>query len=235
MSSSSINTFQPAHVLGCACDQCSLVNIKPLMKFPIPRAILQKHGRGFNGLKPTKAKLWSTTGITQTAANTALNLLETITFAPGTFPEINNWILIYDECRMLSCKVHYEFDIAVEPTAATASAVNAAAAITFDAAVASPSNLYGVMEESFNTGPLYIGSKVSTSTQRKMGVLSASPGRSLAPVTSSDCPGNAWFIVDSATPPTMFVGQYFASAAGAAGTTRITRLYELDVEFRIRT
>jgi hypothetical protein len=213
-----------------------MIDIKPkLLRPPIPRSLLTKRGSGFNGLKPVKAKLWSTTGVSTSAANTALSLLETITFAVGTFPEINNWILIYDECRMLKCKVHYEFDIAVEPTAATALAPTAACAITFDAAVAAPSNLYGVMEESYNSGPYYLGCKVSTSTQKKLATLAASPGRCLAPVTSSDTPGNSWFIIDSATPPTMFVGQFFSSAAGAVGTTRITRLYELDVEFRIRT
>lgn len=231
-----MSSSSSSHVSGCLCDTCAMIDIKPkLLKPPIPRSLFSKRGNGFSGLKPVKAKLWSTTGVTTTAANTALNLLETITFAPGTFPEISNWILLYDECRMLKCKVHYEFDIAVEPTPATALAPTAACAITFDAAVAAPTNLYGVMEESYNSGPLYLGCKVSTSTQRKLATLVATPGRNLAPVTSSDTPGNAWFIVDSATPPTMFIGQFFSTAAGAVGTVRITRLYELDVEFRIRT
>jgi hypothetical protein len=112
-------------------------------------------------------------------------------------------------------------------------------AIGFDPTAGTPSSVNNVLEETFMAGPLLLGGGVNGNsrdpTLSAFRTIRARPPVALAPITGSDCPGNAWFCVDGTTPPTIFVWMGYCSALVGAGTLNYTAYHEMDVEFRLRT
>jgi hypothetical protein len=219
------------------------VVVRPTFKEVIHRMSNSRSG-GFTGLKPVKLKLWSVEIGSASAAATALSAAPDINFNASTFPELTSWLAIYDECRVLKVKVHYKFYCGITPSSAPTQ-TDVACAIVFDPSVSAPASIGGVCEETFSSGPMIVhaGSNaggttlptgVLTGLCEKFNVLTATPNK-LAPISSSDCPGSSWFVMDGATPPTVFTHAFYGTALGAGGVINQRAYYELDVEMRIRT
>jgi hypothetical protein len=188
-------------------------------------------------LKPIKVKLFSVQTTLTTGAAAALSWIVPVTFASATFPEIAAFTTLYDECRVLGVKVHYTL---YEPAPGTAPSLSTGAvAIGFDPTAGTPSSTNNVMEESYMEGPLLLGAGVNNNsrdpTLSSYRIITAKPPAMLAPITSSDCPGKAWFCVDGTTPPTIFTWQGYFSALAGPGTLNYTAYFELDAEFKLRT
>jgi hypothetical protein len=201
----------------------------------IPRTLLRA-SHGFLGLRPIRVKLFSSQQSVNSSVATALTFLTAVTYNSATFPELIDFNAIYDECRMLAIKVHWRPFATVPSSAAITNIIAGAAAIGFDPSAGAPSSLGNIMQESYADGPLTLScSTVSTipSCERMRVVAGRVP--SLAPITSSDCPGSAWFTVDGATPPTLATFSIYFNALGALGVVSAFYQYELDVEFRLRT
>jgi hypothetical protein len=148
-------------------------------------------------------------------------------------------MLVYDEIRMINAHFHFVFGYSVPGTGTELAVCNAA--VTFDPSAGAPTTSYGLLEESFNSGPLVniIGNAggVGQVVTRPNGRMDLVTGRAprLAPISTSDCPGSAWICLDGATPPTMLVQQAYCAPLGTGGISTITYFTSLDVEFRLRT
>jgi len=245
MSSFPPSLFPPsAHPDGCRCDRCSYLapsiglesapatNLKAMLRGSRSRG-------GFSGLRPIKIKLWSNLVTNLSAAATPLAQLSVIGLSTGTFPELSSFLPIYDEARLITVHLHH---MLFASTAATGAPFQSTGAmnIQFDPSASAPTSLAQALEESYNSGPLFVTPGVNGTAQqssffnqpyRKM---HASVPK-LAPITGSDCPGSAWFTLDSATATTMCcIGQY-TLALGTLGITAAQFLIELDLELRLRT
>jgi len=93
-----------------------------------------------------------------------------------------------------------------------------------------------LLSEAHNSGPRWVNGNVSPSVLNgeHMETLSAKTPGPLAPITSSDVPGSAWWAVDGGTPPTIFAYRIYIPPIGNPGTTANYMLVELDVEFKLR-
>jgi len=168
-------------------------------------------------------------------AATSLTYLRAVTFNTTSFPELADFIQIYDECRMIGVKLHYTFHLSTAATAAPTSSI-AGAAIGFDPSANAPSSITSILQESFCHGPLWItvNGVADYPTQRPFSIIHGKVP-SLAPITASDCPGSAWFTVDGATPPVLCTLMAYGTALGTLGVIQVVTLCELDLEFRLRT
>jgi len=194
---------------------------------------------GFNRAamsKPIKVKLFSAPVVTVSAVNTAIALNTNVVYNTATFPEQASFAAVYDECRVLGVKVHYFFYLG------TSSSSNGggpcALAINFDPTSPAPTGLVSILSQAHNTGAHFLSSSVivtSVATAHgKYPTLSARTPGPLAPITSSDVPGSAWFAVDGGTAPIIFNMNAYTSPIGALGVTNLSVFYELDVEYRLR-
>lgn len=219
------------------------VVVRPTFKEVIHRMSNSRSG-GFNGLKPIKVKMWSVVISTSSAAATALSSAADVNFNASTFPELASWLAVYDECRVLKIKAYYKFYCGITPTSAPTQ-TDVAAAIIFDPTVSAPASLGGVCEETYSSGPmmLHTGSNnggtttptgVLTGLVEKFHCITATPNK-LAPISSSDCPGSSWFVMDGATPPTLFAFPIYGTALGPGGVLSNRAYFEIDAELRIRT
>jgi hypothetical protein len=199
------------------------------------RMAVSRQGKGF-GLRPIARKMWSGITITTSAPGTAMSMSTAIVFNNATLPELQPLMVLYDEARVLSVKLHYRF---YQTAAGTGPDLAfGAVAITFDPNVTGPTASYTLLEEEFKEGPLYLSNSTNgnatSPTTGRMSVLSARPPVPLAPITSSDCPGKAWFTLDG-TPPTVAMVQAYLTPLAGTGTTSIAYFMELDAEFRLTT
>jgi len=202
-----------------------------------------KNGKSFNGLKPIRVKLISGELISTSAAATANTINSNVTFSSSTFPEVADFSTVYDECRIVEVKVHYLPYITVAAGTSQVQSASMALAIGFDPSVGNPTTPQGVMEETFSTPPMRLFPGVNNGNLNNSGdcfaqtykVLKAKPPVALAPITSADCPGAAWFCVDGGTAPIIFQWYGYINALGTSGVTNVAYFYELDVEFRLRT
>jgi len=178
--------------------------------------------------------------LTHSAAATALTINNNVVFASATFPEIADFALLYDEARLVGVKVHWLPWVTVPGASNSASF---AVAVGFDPSVGGATAPNQVLEETFHQGPFRLFPGVNGATQQNSGtcfaqkyqILHARPPAKLAPITSSDCPGSAWFCVDGATAPILFQWIGYINSTGAAGVTNVSSFFELDMEFRLRT
>jgi len=172
------------------------------------------------------------------AAGTANTINSPVSFNSSTFPEVADYAVVYDECRVLGVKLHYYPLVTVGGASATASC---AFAIGFDPTVGSPSAPQQVLEEAFSAGPFRLHAGINGGTIQSgdmlhsYRILRAHPLVPLAPITSSDVPGSAWFAVDGGTAPTICQVIGYINSLGTAGVSVVNFFVELEVEFRLRT
>jgi hypothetical protein len=196
-------------------------------------------GKSFMGLKPIRVRLISGEVINTSTAGAANTINSNVTFTSSTFSEIADFALLYDECRVLYVKVHYRPFITTTGTGAQSAAC--AFAIGFDPSVSSAGSPAGVLQETHSVGPFRLfpgvnGNNLQSSIMlEKYLTISAKTPPPLAPITSSDVPGSAWFAVDGSTAPIIFQWYGLVNAIGTGGITNVAAFYELDVEFRLRT
>jgi hypothetical protein len=203
--------------------------IKKMLHAAKPRGNSKK---GFGGLQPVKAKLWSNVNTNATSANSALAVNNTVTLNASTFPELTNWGLVYDEMRCLNITLHWT---AVPTTLGSVANVAIASAIEFDPNTGAPNSVNGVMESTYNSGIHYLSNSAPTLPIYPAKKYSAKTPGPLMPITSSDCPGNGWITLETATNPAMCVVSAYGPTLGTSGVYQFQYFVELDVEFRMRT
>jgi len=204
----------------------------------IPRTFLRSSGFQRALTRPIKAKLFSNLVVSSSAANAAMSYANVYTFAASNFPEVTSYSTLYDEARVLNVKLHYTF----VPTTQTATygVAPAAMAISFDPTVAAPTQTYQCLSEAHTTGLLAVPvsntqcGATNVYSGGRLPYLSAKLPSPLAPITSSDCPGSAWFALDAGTAPSIFVQRLFCTPLGALGVSACYTVAEIDVEFRLR-
>lgn len=187
---------------------------------------------------PIRTTLTSIEFNAASVAGSANAILSPVTFASTNFPEIADYTQIYDECRMLKMRLHY---YPIVSTAGGSPTVSCAFALGFDPSIGTYSAPNQVLEEAFSQGPFRLHAGINGATVQSgdmlhpYRVLHAHPPVKLAPITSADVPGSAWFCVDGGTAPTLAMVQGYINSLGGAGVTSFYYFLEIDVEFRLRT
>jgi hypothetical protein len=194
---------------------------------------LKGTGRSFTGLKPVRAKLFSSAFATNGVANTAYGAITNVTTA--NFSEFTSFEAVYDEMRVLAVVFHWMPYLSV----ASSAPVTVTASVEFDPTAGAPSAIYQPLEGSFSAGPYFLTSAssgtVNEPTVRKYFQIHADPPAPLAPITGSDVPGKSWFAMDTGTPVNLFTWQMCTTTPTGGGVVSGTYLHELHVEFRLRT
>jgi hypothetical protein len=259
--SSSTIAVSKKHPVGCFCSICEdyiadeLSGVELVSSGPVnrPLAVDMSHiksllrqgvvhkgkGKGsFKSMKPIRVKLTSQ-GQNYTSGAGASNSINTnVAFSTTNFPELADFSVVYDEVRVLNITMHYYASIT---TAGTTLIAPCAFSVAFDPTVGTPSSVTTVVEEQYAHGPMMLmagingGSNQSGNFLQKYHKLRAKVPGPLAIITSSDCPGNAWFTVDAGTAPIILVNYSYITALGGSGVSTISVYYELDCEFRLRT
>jgi hypothetical protein len=239
-SSSSSSVVKSLHPLGCQCDACCTVSVpRPVNTLRTLLRGAKGPGRGgFDGLRPIKVKLWSVVGGTTSSAASNLAQISLWSLSTGNFPELADFLAIYDQLRMIKVRVHAFPFVSLAPAASpftSTTVIN----LQFDPSVSAPSSITNALQESYHVGPFetVCGTNsyaASAPFQQKYLTLSATPPK-LAPITGSDCPGSSWITLDATTAPTMCAVGYYSTALGTSGTVTMKLYVELDVELRLRT
>jgi hypothetical protein len=193
---------------------------------------------GFDGLKPIKVKLWSVVGGTSSSGASANAQISLWSLSTGNFPELTDFLAIYDEIRMLSVRVHAFPYVSLAPAAAPFTST-CVFNVQFDPSVSAPSSITNALQESYHVGPIEVccgtnAYAASAPFQQKYLSRSAKPPK-LAPISGSDCPGSSWITLDATTAPTMVAVGYYTTALGTSGIVSMKLYVELDVELRLRT
>jgi len=184
---------------------------------------------GFRGLKPVRAKMWSSGIGSNSGSGSALNAATNVSTA--SFTEIASYAAVYDEMRVLSGVLHWHAF-----TNATGSQPNSVAwmAVNFDPITPVPSTY--PQGFTYNTGPyaLYSENAGTPFGPQKYHKLSFKMPGPLAPITSTDIPGNAWIALDTSTAPVLLDVVQHVDAFGGSGTSGTYFFLELNCEFRMR-
>jgi hypothetical protein len=241
------------HASDCPCDDCSLALVSntsstsasstPKDTSTISLKSAMTHlslktgrsiGRGFKGLKPVRAKIYSTLFGAVSSASTALTINGNVTLTAGNFPEIASWMTVYDEMRVLGGRLHF-CNWLVGAASSSPNISIGAVAVMFDPTAGAPSTVDGVLQESFSayTHPI-TGYSLSTNPPF-MKSLPFHVGKPLISLTSNDVAGSSWFTLDNSSTPTMGVVHLFATDCGTGSIVGCKYQLEFDVEFRMRT
>lgn len=188
--------------------------------------------------KPIRVSLFSNATTAGSAANTALGVAANITFATSNYPEISSYAGVYDECRILGVKLHYNFYTAVLATAAFQDGAGVAA-LAFDPTISAPATLSSALSEAHSSGLHWVAATLNNPPLAVMNkgslpMLYAKMPPPLAPITSSDIPGSAWFCIDGSTPPNLFTVLAYAPPIGTTGVVGFYYVTEIEAEFRLR-
>jgi len=200
----------------------------------ISRALLRESGLRLN---QSQMSLWSGGVTSVSSAATALNANVNLTFDSSNFPELTSLGAIYDEARVTSIKVHYAFY--ATGSVAVYGGVAGVVAVGFDPQLATAS-FNNVVEQQYNTGPRWIGayspgSAINTSLQAGvLPCLTVPTPSPLSLLTSTECPGNGWFAIESAAQP--IIGKLHAYAYPGPALCVVNLLYFVEVacHFRMR-
>jgi len=200
----------------------------------IPRSLLRQGG---SRLKQAHMSLWS--GMTQavSSAATALNTNTNITFDSTTFPEWTSISALYDECQVHHINLHYIWF--GSGAVATYGGLAAVAALGFDPQI-STSSFNNVIEQEHHTGPLAVGfynpgnGPDSVYVGGKFNVLHAKMPPPLDVITSTECPGSAWFTMETAAQPIISKLHLYAYAGPALAVTNCLYFLEVNCSFRMR-
>lgn len=199
----------------------------------VPRNLLRT-----TRFQPLSTKLFSSQATSGSAANTALSVAINISFAAATFPEIATFEALYDEVRVKAITIHFMFYTALYATAAQQNGAGVCS-LTWDSAGALPTSLGNILTNPINSGlreiqaqagcppvPVYPGGRLQTLHSRTPNGVDV--------ISSTECPGNAWFSLIAASNPTVGVINAYIPAIGTTGVTGFWYLIELDVDFRLR-
>jgi hypothetical protein len=170
------------------------------------------------------------------AANTALVGNVVWGLNSTNFPDLTNIIGLFDEMRIIKGRIHFMFN--TDTVGAGFNQVTPAAlGVTFDPISTAPTSVTSVMNQSYHTQPYLLNSTSTLLSPQpyRLETLSFTMPSPLAPITSSDIPGSAWFALDGGTAPTLLLIQYWCDRMGAGGTSALTYIVELDIELKIRT
>jgi hypothetical protein len=247
------------HASDCPCDDCSLAGLPssssqttssatpatkdtPTISLKSTMTRLQhislktgsRTGRGFSGLKPVRAKLYSTLFGAISAATAALTVNSNVTLTAGNFPEIASWMTVYDEMRIIKGALHYSNWIQIQASA-NPNLSFGAIAIMFDGTAAAPTTVDGVMQETFSRFLTPLSGASIASAHPTMHKLDFNVGKPLVSLTSNDMVGSSWFTLDSTSAPSMAVVHLYATDGGTNAVTGLKYVLEFDVEFRMRT
>jgi hypothetical protein len=200
-----------------------------------------REGGAFSGLKPIKVRLTTPMYTDTGSAATANTLSRIVQFTSTFFSEIASYSALYDEARVLSVKLLCQPFISTNATVAPFWSFFSTS-LEFDTLVAAPGSLIQPMEASHHLGPLFLVPLTNSATQGGNGnpvqfhtLRAKLPGPSLAIIDSTDCPGTAWFTLDSGTNVQLFNHRAFLSATGSTGVTTLASFYVIECEFRMRT
>jgi len=204
------------------------------------RSLLRKHVTGFKGskIKPIKVNLVSVEFTNSSTAGSANALNSSLQFNTSNFIELPDFAAVYDEARLLNARLHYYPTITTAGTAPTAAC---AFAVEFDPTVGYASAPNAVLEAAYSAGPFRLHAGINGATIQSGDMLrpyrriDGRPPCPLAPITSSDVPGNAWFAVDGSTAPTLAVFLGYINSLGTGGVSSCSWFWELEMEFRLRT
>jgi hypothetical protein len=201
----------------------------------IHRAVAMRGGRksDFLNKKPFRTKLWSNVSNNSSGANSALQYSQPTAYNSAAFPDFTNILALFDEMRVIKGVMHFHFSTS---TAGTAYYI-ASAAVGFDPTLGTPTTDTQNFIQTYHSPPIFVsGTTVQTipTSLPYMRIPFRMPGP-LAPVTSSDIPGSAWFAIDGSTAPDLVQVMAHAGSAGTGGVSTFSYFIELDVELKIRT
>jgi len=192
---------------------------------------------GYKNLKPFKTRLISFTSTNSSAANTALEVNNAITMTAGTFGDLADVTGLFDEMRVLKGRLYYTFSTVTSGAGTTP--LIAQCAVVFDPNLAAPTNSNQVLIQTYHSKPIAIspggGTVVAPYFGEIMHTLNFKMPSPIAPISSSDTIGSAWFTLDAGTPPEILSVQAYVGPLGALGVSNFYYILELDIELRIRT
>jgi hypothetical protein len=171
------------------------------------------------------------------AANTSLEVATNVSLNGTEFPELVDFSAVYDEIRVLKVSLHYCLDTLT--VASSAAGVFGGVAIGFDPNLAAPTSISNICTPAFSSGPLFVQASYNTTStnvyhNQKLPKLSAVVPSALAPITTSDCPGNAWTTLDTSTAATICQIQAYVQPLGGSGVSSFTYMLEMDCELKVR-
>lgn len=211
----------------------NLVKEHALMK-SLLRNNSARRGKGFKNLKPFRTTMWSNSNTNTSGAASALVVNQAFSLNTSTFPAFTSFIALYDMIRVLKVKLHYYFVTSVAGLAGN-TATQCACCISFDPTIGNPSSVQQLLEYSNSSGPHILGASTQIiPTNPKFHVLPVKMPGPIAPISSSDTPGSAWFVMDGGTAPIIAQVQAYIPSLGTAGVTQFVYFVELDVEMKMR-
>jgi len=186
---------------------------------------------GFKNLKPFKTKIWTNTFANVSSASSALVVNGGILLNGTNFGDLAAIQGLFDEMRVLGVTLHYHNFVSTASTQPTI----ACNAITFDPNTAAPGSIAFIASQTFHGPVMFMNGAVSTypSTLNYSKLHVKVPAK-LAPISSSDCPGNAWFALDQGTAPNLCNILSYTVAGTGGGVTNFSYLFEFDIELKIR-
>jgi len=229
--------WQPTAAAAVEQKEEQKTTVFPNDNLTISRSFARDSGFSKSLMKPIKVKLFSNPLISFSAVNTALSSTNNYTFAAANFPEITNYSALYDEARVLSVKVFYQ--LYVSTLSASLGGAFGGLVISYDPTASAPSSMSTTLSTAHNTGPIWVCQSFNTPLtvtipHGHMSEFHARTPGPLAPITSSDIPGSAWFAVDGGTAPIIFQLGRYITALGASGISTVAEIIELECEFRLR-
>jgi len=195
---------------------------------------MRKGRSDYKNLKPFKTRIVSniSTNVSGAGAGNVVN--NAITMSSTNFPDFTDILGLFDEMRVIKGTLLHTYYVSVVGTQSS----TGACCILFDPNLGSPSSVSQILTQSYHSKP-YIqyasNSIVCNVGGRAFDSLKFKFPSALAPISSEDIPGQAWFALDGGTPPYICVVQSFQSTPGGSGEVTFQYFLELDVELRIRT
>jgi len=101
--------------------------------------------------------------------------------------------------------------------------------------VGAPGSIAYIASQTYHSEVKFLNGAVSTypSTLNYSRLHVKVPAK-LAPISSSDCPGSAWFALDQGTAPNLCNILSYTVAGTGGGVSNFSYLFEFDVELKIR-
>jgi len=119
------------------------------------RAALRRRPRGTK-LSAVKTKLISSIFSANSALSTALTASTPIALSSTNFPEMVDWVNVYDEIRVLSGVLYYT--LWGDGTVGAAVPATGGFGVCFDAVSTGPTTLSAVRSNTYSTSPMFIAS-----------------------------------------------------------------------------
>lgn len=215
----------------------SLVEVPNAAKMLLRRGIRRhqaRKGKSFKGLTPVRLKLPSILQSQTSSAGGANALVSAAYMSSSYFPEVSGLTGLYDEMRVLGGRLYWDAVVNNSGSATGTVRSYCTVGVGFDPSAGTPPSITYPLQNSWHMGPFSVPTAESPMPY-KMFELSFKTPPPLAPVTSSDVVGGAWFCLDLSTPASVLTVEAYATSVGGTGTTQFNYILELDVEVRLRT